>query len=157
MKLVSVLISTCTVDGDVNWSMKDIWDQNDADRADIQIDEEGARYRAILDKFESKVYDAQAEETISQFLYEVLDLMKPYFHPDLVEVQEIKHTDTYGPIRFTQIGDNIHNMVFDFPPKAHVSEIDSSSVDAILDQTDTHYIQHMTNNSVKLMNQSVFE
>ena len=49
------------------------------------------------------------------------------------------------------------DMVFDFPPEAHVSEINSSSVDAILDQTDTHYILHMSNNSVKSMNKSVFE
>ena len=49
------------------------------------------------------------------------------------------------------------DMVFDFPPEAHVSEINSSSVDAILDQTDTHYILHMNNNSVKSMNKSVFE
>ena len=42
------------------------------------------------------------------------------------------------------------DMVFDFPPEAHVSEINSSSVDAILDQTDTHYILHMNNNSVKV-------
>ena len=38
-----------------------------------------------------------------------------------------------------------------------MSEINSSSVDAILDQTDTHYILHMNNNSVKSMNKSVFE
>jgi hypothetical protein len=49
------------------------------------------------------------------------------------------------------------DMVFDFPPEAHVSEINSSSVDAILNQTDTHYILHMNNNSVKSMNKSVFE
>jgi hypothetical protein len=36
-------------------------------------------------------------------------------------------------------------------------EITSSSVDPILDQTDTHYILHLTNNSVKSMNKSVFE
>jgi hypothetical protein len=36
------------------------------------------------------------------------------------------------------------------------SEINSSSVDAILDQNDTHYILHMTNNSVKSMNKSIF-
>ena len=49
------------------------------------------------------------------------------------------------------------DVMFDFPPEAHVSEITSSSVDAILDQTDTHYILHMTNNSVKSMNKSIFE
>ncbi len=48
-------------------------------------------------------------------------------------------------------------MMFDFPPEAHVSESNSSSVDAILDHTDTHYILHMTNNSVKSMNKSMFE
>jgi hypothetical protein len=47
--------------------------------------------------------------------------------------------------------------VFDFPPEAHVSEINSSSVDAILEQTDTHYYLHMNNNSVKSMNKSVCE
>ena len=97
-----MLMSTCPDDGDVNWSMSAICDQNDIDRADVQTDEERARYREILDKFESTVLDGQTEETISQFLYEVLDMIKPFFHPDLVELQEIKYTDTYGPIRFLQ-------------------------------------------------------
>ena len=61
-----------------------------------------SRYREILDKFESTVLDGRTEETISHFLYEVLDMIKPFFHPDLVELQEIKYTDTYGPIRFLQ-------------------------------------------------------
>ncbi len=30
------------------------------------------------------------------------------------------------------------DVMFDFPPEAHVSEITSSSVDAILDQTSAH-------------------
>ncbi len=50
-------------------------------------------------------------------------------------------------------------VAFDFPPVAHASEINSSSVEAIYDQpeTDTHYILHMIDNTVKSMNTSVFE
>ena len=95
-------MSTCPEKDDMNWAMQDICDQNDVDRADIQTEEERARYRDILDKFESTVFDNQSEDTISQFLYEVLDLIKPYFDPDLVEMQEIDYTDIYGSIRFLQ-------------------------------------------------------
>ncbi len=42
-------------------------------------------------------------------------------------------------------------MALDFLPEAHVSEINSSSVDAILDQTDTHFILCMDNDSIKSM------
>ncbi len=48
-------------------------------------------------------------------------------------------------------------VVIYFPPEAHVSEIMSSSVDSILNQTDTHYILRMKNDSVKSMNKSIFE
>ena len=34
-------------------------------------------------------------------------------------------------------------VALDFPPEAHSSEISSLGVDAILDQTDTHYILRM--------------
>ena len=47
--------------------------------------------------------------------------------------------------------------VLDFPPEANVSDISSSSVDSILDQTDTHYIFRMANDSVKSMAKTVFE
>ena len=97
-----MLMSTCPDKHDTNWKMAEICNQNDVDRGDIQTDEERARYRDILDKFESTVFDNQSEETISQFLYQVLDIIKPYFHPDLVEMQEIDYTDIYGPIRFLQ-------------------------------------------------------
>jgi hypothetical protein len=69
--------------------MQDICDRNDVDRADIQTDEGRAPYRDILDKFESIIFDNQSEDTSSQFLYEVPDLIKPYFDPDLVEMQEV--------------------------------------------------------------------
>ena len=36
-------------------------------------------------------------------------------------------------------------VALDFPPEAHLSEISSSSVDANLDQTDTHYMLCMDN------------
>jgi hypothetical protein len=48
-------------------------------------------------------------------------------------------------------------VVIDFPPEANVSEIMSSSVNSILDQTDTHYILLMKKDSVKSMNKSIFE
>ena len=43
------------------------------------------------------------------------------------------------------------DTVLDFPPEANVSDISSSSADLILDQTETHYILQMTNDSVMLM------
>ncbi len=46
-----MLMSTCPDDGDVNWSMSAICDQNDIDRADVQTDEERACYREIFMKF----------------------------------------------------------------------------------------------------------
>ena len=95
-------MSTCPDKDDINWKMTENCEQNDVDRGEIQTDEERARYREILDKFESTVFDNQSEETISQFLYQVLDIIKPYFPPDLVEMQEIDYTDIYGPIRFLQ-------------------------------------------------------
>jgi hypothetical protein len=49
------------------------------------------------------------------------------------------------------------DIVFDFPPEAHVLAINSSSVDAILDQTESHYILHMNKNSIKSMNKSEFD
>ena len=49
------------------------------------------------------------------------------------------------------------DIVLDFPPEANVSEISSSSVDSILDQTETHYILQMTDDSVKSMIKPVFE
>jgi hypothetical protein len=39
------------------------------------------------------------------------------------------------------------DVIFDFPPEAHVLEINSSNVDGILDQTETHYILLTTNKS----------
>jgi hypothetical protein len=97
-----MLMSTCPEKDDMNWTMEEICDQNDLDRADIQSDEERASYRRILDTFETTVFDQQSEETISQFLFEVLDLIKPYFISDLVELQEINYTDIYATIRFLQ-------------------------------------------------------
>ena len=35
----------------------------------------------------------------------------------------------------------------DFPPEANTSDINSSSVETILDQTETHYILQMTDDS----------
>ena len=35
-------------------------------------------------------------------------------------------------------------VVLDFPPEANTSDINSSSVETILDQTETHYILQMT-------------
>ena len=49
------------------------------------------------------------------------------------------------------------DTVLDFPPEANVSDIGSSSVDSILDQTETHYILNMTNDSVMSMTKPVFE
>ena len=49
------------------------------------------------------------------------------------------------------------DTVLDFPPEANVSDIRSSSVDSILDQTETHYILKMTNDSVMSMAKPVFE
>ena len=48
-------------------------------------------------------------------------------------------------------------MVLDFPPEANVSDISSSSIDSILDQTETHYILQITNGSIKSMAKPVFE
>ena len=49
------------------------------------------------------------------------------------------------------------DTVLDFPPEANASDISSSNVDAILDQTETHYILRMTDDSVKSMAKPVFE
>ena len=45
----------------------------------------------------------------------------------------------------------------DFPPEANIFDISSSSVDSILDQTETHYILRMTNESIRSMAKPVFE
>jgi hypothetical protein len=82
--------------------MREICDQNDIDRAGIQTLQERTRYRDILEQFETTVFDNQSEETTSQFLCEVLDLILPYFAPDLVEIQEIEYADIYAVIRFLQ-------------------------------------------------------
>ncbi len=50
-----------------------------------------------------------------------------------------------------------NEVAFDFPLEAHASEVSSTSVEAIYDQNDNHYILHMTYNTVKSMNKSVFE
>jgi hypothetical protein len=47
-------------------------------------------------------------------------------------------------------------VALDFPPEANISEITTSSVDSILDQTDTHYILQMSNASVKSMSKPLF-
>ncbi len=47
-------------------------------------------------------------------------------------------------------------VALDFPPEANVSDITTSSIDTILDQTDTHYIVQMSNASVKYMPKAVF-
>ena len=44
------------------------------------------------------------------------------------------------------------DTVLDFPPEANVSDISSSSVDSILDQTETHYILKMTNGQTCFQN-----
>ena len=49
------------------------------------------------------------------------------------------------------------DTVLDFPPEANVSDINVSSVDSILDQTETHYILRMTDDSVKSMAKTLFE
>ena len=48
-------------------------------------------------------------------------------------------------------------VVLDFPPEANTSDINSSSVETILDQTETHYILQMTDDSVKSMAKPTFE
>ena len=49
------------------------------------------------------------------------------------------------------------DTVLDSPPEANISDISSSSVDSILDQTETHYIHKITNDSVMSMAIPVFE
>ena len=97
-----MLMSTCPDKHNVHWALRDICDQNDIDRAGIQTDEERTRYRALLEPFEISVFDNQSEDTISQFLCEVLDLIWQFFAPDLVEIQEIDYADIYAVIRFLQ-------------------------------------------------------
>jgi hypothetical protein len=97
-----MLMSTCPDKHNMHWAMRDICDQNDIDRAGIQTDEERTRYRAILEQLEISVFDNQSEDTISQFLCEVLDSIRPFFAPDLVEIQEIDYADIYAVIRFLQ-------------------------------------------------------
>ncbi len=43
-------MSTCPETDDMNWVMQDICDQKDVDRADIQTDEEKARYQDNLSR-----------------------------------------------------------------------------------------------------------
>ena len=64
-----MLMSTCPDKHNMNWAMRDICNQNDIDRAGIQTDQD------ILEQFESTVSDNQSEETISQFLFEILNLI----------------------------------------------------------------------------------
>ena len=97
-----MLMSTCPDKHNIHWAMRDICDQNDIDRAGIQTDEERTRYRAILEQLEIFVFDNQSEDTISQFLCEVLDSIRQFFAPDLVEIQEIDYADIYAVIRFLQ-------------------------------------------------------
>ena len=97
-----MLMSTCPDKHNMHWAMRDICDQNDIDRAGIQTDEERTRYRAILEQLEIFVFDNQSEDTISQFLCEVLDSIRQFFAPDLVEIQEIDYADIYAVIRFLQ-------------------------------------------------------
>ena len=47
-------------------------------------------------------------------------------------------------------------IAFDFPIEANDSEINSANVNAIMDQSDTHYILQMTDHSVKSVNKSRF-
>jgi hypothetical protein len=47
-------------------------------------------------------------------------------------------------------------VALDFPPEANISDITISSVDSIVDQTDTHYILQMTDDSVKSMSKPLF-
>jgi len=47
-------------------------------------------------------------------------------------------------------------VALDFPPEANISEITTSSIDFILDQTDTHYILQMSDTSVKSMAKPLF-
>jgi hypothetical protein len=95
-------MSTCPDKHAINGAMLGICNQNDLDRAGIQTVQERTRYRDILEKFESTVFDNQSEETTSQFLCKVLDLIQPYFAPDLVEIQEIECANIYAVIRFLQ-------------------------------------------------------
>ena len=48
-------------------------------------------------------------------------------------------------------------VTLDFPPEANISEITCSSVETILDQTETHYILQMTNKTVRSMSKPTFE
>jgi hypothetical protein len=97
-----MLMSTCPDKHDINWAMRDICDQNDIDRAGIQTVQERTSYRDILEKFESTVFDNQSEETTLQFLCEVLDLIRPYFAPYLVGIQEIEYAYIYALNQFLQ-------------------------------------------------------
>jgi hypothetical protein len=47
--------------------------------------------------------------------------------------------------------------VLDFPPEANASNISSLNVDAIMDQTETHYVLRMTDESIKSMAKPVVE
>ena len=47
-------------------------------------------------------------------------------------------------------------VALNFPPEASISDIITSSVDSIIDQTDTHYILQMTDDSVKSMSKPLF-
>jgi hypothetical protein len=47
-------------------------------------------------------------------------------------------------------------VALEFPPEANISDITTSSVDSILDQTDTHYILQMSNASVRSMPKPLF-
>ena len=60
-----MLMSTCPDKHDISWTMRDICDQNDVNRAGIQTLQERTRYRDILEQFETTVFDNQTEETTS--------------------------------------------------------------------------------------------
>jgi hypothetical protein len=47
-------------------------------------------------------------------------------------------------------------VALDFPPEANISEITTSSVGSIFDQTYTHYILQMSNASVNTMSKPLF-
>jgi hypothetical protein len=48
-------------------------------------------------------------------------------------------------------------VALDFPQEANASEISSSSVEMILDQTETHYILQMSDDSIRSMAKPTFE
>ncbi len=70
--------------------------------------------------------------------------------PTFVSTNDVVFGNKYPMAKDSPTVIDNDEVALDFPSAAHVSEISSSRVDYILDQTVTHYILRMDNDSFRL-------